>query len=59
MMTLDEAITHCDEVANNCNNKECALNHQQLKNWLIELKTMRSKEWEEYIKYIETTMEKT
>lgn len=37
-MTLDEAIQHCHEVAESCENKECALNHEQLANWLEELK---------------------
>lgn len=40
-MTLDEAIQHCDEVAVTCENKECALDHLQLSNWLNELKDYR------------------
>ena len=32
MITLDEAINHCEEVALSCenNNRECALEHAQL-----------------------------
>ena len=37
-MTLDEAIEHCNEVAEKCENKECSLDHKQLANWLEELK---------------------
>lgn len=44
VMTLDEAITHCIEVADqneyqSC--KECAKEHRQLAKWLTELKTYR------------------
>ena len=41
-MTLDEAIQHCHEVAESCENKGCALNHEQLANWLEELKWFKS-----------------
>ena len=41
MMTLDEAIKHCQEKS--CNNTECAKDHQQLGEWLIELKHYREK----------------
>ena len=41
-MTLDEAIQHCHEVAESCENKGCALNHEQLANWLEELKFFKS-----------------
>lgn len=41
-MTLDEAIQHCHEVAESCENKECALNHEQLANWLEELKCFKN-----------------
>ena len=45
-MTLDEAIKHCDEVADyDCYNEKqmkCAEDHWQLANWLKELK--RAKE---------------
>ena len=36
MMTLDEAIKHCNEVA--CKHDECAMEHKQLAQWLMELK---------------------
>ena len=46
MMTLDEAITHCEEVADyDCYNEEqmkCANEHRQLAKWLTELKELRS-----------------
>lgn len=42
-MTLEEAIKHCEEVANSCNNKDCALDHKQLAEWLKELKSLKSK----------------
>ena len=42
-MTLDEAIQHCDDVYHTCTNKQCSLDHLQLKNWLIELKELREK----------------
>lgn len=43
-MTIDEAIKHCEEVAeeqekNECN--ECAAEHRQLAEWLKELKAYR------------------
>lgn len=41
-MTLEEAIKHCEEVASSCNNKDCALDHRQLAEWLKELKSLRS-----------------
>lgn len=40
-MTLDEAIKHCKEVAESCNNSECALDHKQLATWLEELKRFK------------------
>lgn len=46
-MTLDEAIIHCEEVADRCavtdGNRECEDNHRQLAEWLKELKQYR--EW--------------
>ena len=39
MMTLDEAIEHCEQ--NACCNTECVADHQQLKEWLLELKEKR------------------
>lgn len=39
-MTIDEAINHCKEVANSkCDS--CGAEHQQLAEWLIELKKSR------------------
>ncbi len=37
-MTLEEAIEHCQE---KINNTKCGLEHQQLRDWLIELKKFR------------------
>ena len=48
-MTIDEAIKHCNEVANGAlcegavNNKACGEEHKQLAGWLGELKRMRAK----------------
>jgi len=41
MMTLDEAIEHCEEVANQCSNKECSNDHIQLAKWLKELRNYK------------------
>ena len=38
-MTIDEAIQHCQEKA--CGNSECSKEHQQLGEWLKELKEYR------------------
>lgn len=39
-MTLEEAINHCNEVANSeCS--ECAREHRQLGEWLVELRSYR------------------
>lgn len=40
-MTLDEAIEHCEEVAEETECKNCAKEHRQLANWLKELKQLR------------------
>ncbi len=40
-MTLDDAIKHANDVANSCDNKECAYEHYQLARWLEELKMYR------------------
>ena len=40
-MTIDEAIQHCDEVANACKETECAAEHRQLAEWLRELVRLR------------------
>lgn len=42
-MDIEEAIQHCKDVAENCNNQDCALNHLQLMSWLIELKDYHEK----------------
>lgn len=41
MKTLDEAIKHCEEVADECAIKQCAADHRQLAEWLRELKEYR------------------
>lgn len=41
MITLDDAIKHCEEKS--CGNTECAQDHKQLATWLTELKHLR--EW--------------
>ena len=43
-MTLDEAITHCHEVAAGAGaGASCGLEHKQLGEWLEELQRMRTK----------------
>lgn len=43
-MTLEEAIKHAKEIIENKNcSKECAKEHEQLINWLKELKMYREK----------------
>jgi hypothetical protein len=42
MMTLEEAITHCQEKS--CGNSECALEHKQLAEWLRELQNRRKQD---------------
>lgn len=42
LMTLDEAITHCEEKAALCD-VACGLEHVQLANWLKELRAVRKK----------------
>lgn len=46
IMTLDEAILHCEEVANDktCCVEDCANEHKQLAEWLKELKERREKD---------------
>tara|TARA_Y100000310_G_C20413389_1_gene683139 strand:- start:254 stop:412 length:159 start_codon:yes stop_codon:yes gene_type:complete len=44
-MTLDEAIKHAQDEANRLRSEECfdcADDHQQLAEWLIELKTLQN-----------------
>ena len=54
MITLDEAINHCEEVALSCenNNRECALEHVQLMQWLKELRVLRQLVKPEYLRAI-------
>lgn len=41
-MTIDEAIEHCYEIVNNdCKNYGCRMDHKQLAEWLIELKSYK------------------
>lgn len=46
-MTLDEAIIHCEEIADRCavtdGNAMCEADHRQLAEWLRELKKLRQK----------------
>lgn len=37
-MTLDEAIEHCQE---KIDNTPCGLEHRQLRDWLLELKSYK------------------
>ena len=41
-MSLEEAISHCEEVINSCTNESCKLDHEELLSYLTELKTKRS-----------------
>lgn len=50
-MTLQEAISHCQEVINN--NDEHALEHKQLMMWLQELQCLRKVVDKKYLKGIE------
>lgn len=54
MMTLEEAIIHCREKALSCSNeqRECALEHVQLMDWLKELKCLRKVVDKKYIEGI-------
>lgn len=40
-MRLDEAILHCEEVADKCGKTQCGTDHRQLAEWLKELKSLR------------------
>ena len=42
MMTIEEAIKHCEEKGRGCT--ECAAEHRQLSNWLKELKNLKRKQ---------------
>lgn len=54
MMTLNEAINHREEVALSCDksNRECALEHVQLMQWLKELRVLRQLVKPEYLQEI-------
>lgn len=39
-MTLEEAIKHCDEISKSEICEECKKQHEQLKTWLVEYKTL-------------------
>ena len=43
-MTLDEAIEHSKDVAENCDDEMCAREHAQLAEWLKELRAFRNAE---------------
>lgn len=47
MMTLEEAIKHCKDVALSCTDKECALEHFQVLKWLQEYSNMLEKQCEQ------------
>ena len=51
-MKLEEAINHCKQIANTCNNKECSIDHLPLMYWLQELKCLRKVVDEKYLKGI-------
>ena len=46
MMTIDEAITHCEDISRSCDSL-CGREHKQLAEWLKELKSLKPKtgEW--------------
>ncbi len=46
MMTIDEAITHCEDISRSCDSP-CGREHHQLAEWLKELKSLKPKtgEW--------------
>lgn len=52
-MTIEEAIDHCQEKIDNCNNTECALEHKQLLMWLKELRCLRKVVDPKYLKGID------
>lgn len=53
-MKLEEAINHCEEVALSCDksDRECALDHVQLMQWLKELRAIRRLVKPEYLQKI-------
>lgn len=52
-MTLEEAIKHCKQIADTCENKECSLDHKQLLMWLKELRCLRKVADPKYLKGID------
>lgn len=48
LLTLDEAIAHCKEKS--CSNSACALQHQQLAQWLTELKEYKEQKSADNVK---------
>ncbi len=42
MMTIDEAITHCEDISRSCDSP-CGREHHQLAEWLKELKSLKPK----------------
>ena len=48
MMTLEEAILHCEKVADRCaitdGNRKCEIEHRQLAEWLKELRERRMRD---------------
>lgn len=54
LMTLNEAIQHCEEVALSCqsDDRKCALQHVQLMQWLKELRVLRQLVKPQYLKQI-------
>ena len=49
---LREAISHCQDVIDTCNNDECALEHKLLMMWLQELQCLRKVVDKKYLKGI-------
>lgn len=47
VLTLESAIEHAKEVAENCDNEKCATEHQQLADWLSELNELRKQQAEQ------------
>lgn len=45
-LKLQEAIYHCQDVADSCDNLKCAEEHRQLANWLIELRERKARDYE-------------
>ena len=42
MISIDEAILHCEEVAEKCSGSQCGTDHRQLAEWLKELKRLKT-----------------